>query len=133
VDPAQVGRKVRVCGVVESVQHVGPQFNLHKLRETEALSQRKVDVPHPGRPHGRGIDVASPDRQPGGGRSWQSHESRRIDVLNVSKAAAILVQHISRVDQVRPPAGLSDTREDGYSRSGCEYAGELPASQNRPS
>src|SRR5213593_1878378 len=60
-------------------------------------------------------------------------ESSRIDILNVSKTAAVRVQHVGGVDQVWSPAGLRDTGEDGYSRPSCEYAGEMPASEDSPS
>src|SRR2546422_3836536 len=50
----------------------------------------------------------------------------------MSEAATLFVDHVLRIDQVGPAARLGDPREDWYSRSGCEYAGELPAAQNIP-
>src|SRR5207248_8945786 len=63
-----------------------------------------------------GIDVAPPDRSAGCLRDVDELESKRIDVLRVSKAATLLVDHVPGVDQVRPASRLSDTCEDWYSR-----------------
>ena len=130
---AQVCSEVGVCCVIERVQHVSLHLELLAFSQTEALSERKVEVPRTGRTHGRGIDVAPPDRSARCSRDVDERESSRIDVLRVSKAATLLVDHVPGVDQVRPASRLSDTREDWYSRSGCEYAGKLPAAQNIPS
>ena len=119
--------------MIERVQHVCLHLELPAFSQTEALSERKVEVPQTGRTHGGGIDVAPPDRSAGCLRDVDELESKRIDVLRVSKAATLLVDHVPGVDQVRPASRLSDTCEDWYSRSGCEYAGKLPAAQDIPS
>src|SRR5262249_6728676 len=129
---AQVRSEVGVCRVIERVQHVSLHLELLAFSETEVLSERKVEVPQAGRSHARGIDVAPPHRSDGCPRDVDAVECGWIDVVHVVKAATLHADYLFGVDHVRTASRMNDTCEDWYARSGCEYAGNVPAAQTIP-
>src|SRR5688572_4956271 len=130
INVRQVACNAVVLRVIECVQHVALQFERRALGKSEVLSHRYVKVPYPGGSHRRGIHIATPDRLPRGPGDFHELERSGIQILQVPKAAAILVYCSVWIDYVRPPARLTDA---GWcSRSGSPDAGNVPASQDLP-
>ena len=98
--------------MIERIQQVRLEFEIPAFSQRELLSQREVHVAAPGASQRGGSGLPAPDRPVGGAADFHRLEGRRIQILQVSVAATVLIYSVVDVQNIRAPACLSNRDGD---------------------